>query len=414
MFFSTPCQSTETSQILSAASGFIRGHPYIVPVMGLVYDAENGALGLVCERMKHDVATWRARKDVRAFADAMITAARGLAFLHSKGVVHGNLSPAAVFVAARSGFIGGFGLASVVAGGVEAVSLAYAAPEVLLGGVNQATPASDAYSFALMVYQVVGRLGDLPSAADREGREAALPWESTWCPEPDGWWADLLRRGMSPTPGNRPPVSDWVPVLDGMRATNKFACSRFLCLCTMGRWDEAMACSPGQDTDGVLVDQHGYSALHHVARSETAPLEMVAKCLELGIEVDWILEARPRRGTALAHACSEEKAAELVAVHADINATDEEDTTVLMHAVSSGSEAAIRFLVGAGADCGAVDARRKSAVDLRYARDLSEGLFLLLFQAGAVPTDTGAVLARAQARGHGRVVAWLEGGGAGG
>ena len=180
-------------------------------------DEAAGSLGLVCELMDRDLAAWLAGdRSARARANVLILAADGLAFLHSKGLVHRNIKPTNIFVDeyGHTAKIGDFGLTSVV-GGREGWARSYAAPEVLLRD-DVSTAASDAYSFGLVVYEVMAGVKAMPTAAERQGKERELPWvvKSDLQVPGDGWWAMELSRVLSPNPDDRPPVSDWVPVLD--------------------------------------------------------------------------------------------------------------------------------------------------------------------------------------------------------
>ena len=221
--------------------------------MGLVYDEAAGTLGLVCELMDQDLAVWlRKSRPVTKRARVLRNAADGLAYIHAKGLVHRDIKPANIFVS--GGFatakIGDFGLTSVV-GGREGWTRAYAAPEVL-GRDDVSTAASDAYSFGLVLYEVLAGVEAMPSAIEREGKEGATPWVvKGGLSVPEGWWAVVLRRVLSPRSNERPPVSDWNVVLYAIMRTKTVDCSRFLGLCAMEWWGKAMGCTEGVNTDGV-------------------------------------------------------------------------------------------------------------------------------------------------------------------
>ena len=382
--------------------------------MGLVYDEAAGTLGLVCELMDQDLAAWlRESRSVRGRACVLHTATDGLAYIHSRGLVHRDIKPANIFVDERGVYpnakIGDFGLTSVV-GGREGWTRSYAAPEVLVRD-DVSTAASDAYSFGLVVYEVIVGVEVMPSAMEREGMEGAPPWMvKDGLPVPEGWWAMVLRRVLSPHPDERPPVSDWDGVLRAIRATATANCSRFFGLCATERWEVAMACTTGLDTEGGNRCDDGRNGLHFVAGSEdNVPLAMVCKCVVLGCDTNGF--STLDYGPPLALARTEEMASELVAHDADVNAADEGMVTVLMWAAGNGSEVAVRFLLDAGADPLAVDSEGMTAVDWAYDwYSPSEDVALLFLEAGAVPGDRGMVLRVAHQKGHDRVVAWLEGG----
>ena len=388
-------------------------HPHTVSLMGLVYDEAAGTLGLVCELMAQDLAGWlRESRPVVRRARVLRSAADGLAYIHSNGLVHRDIKSANIFVSGGNdptAKIGDFGFTSVV-GGWEGWTKAYAAPEVL-GRDDVSTAASDAYSFGLVVYEVMTEVEAMPTAREREGNEGAPPWTvKGGHPEPEGWWAMVLTRVLSLHPDERLPVSDWDEVLGAIEETKAVNCSRFLGLCMAKRWEVAMACTEGIDTEGVNERNDGRNALHFLFEFESAPLALVAKCVELGCDInafstnDWL------KGPPLAFAQAEEIAAELVAHGADVNAADEDMVTVLMCAASNGRTFAVRFLLDTGADPLAVDRVGRTAIDWAYEEYYfpSEDVALFLLEAGAVPGYREYVMEKARVEGHNRVVAWLE------
>ena len=172
-----------------------------------------------------------------------------------------------------------------------------------------------------------------------------------------------------------------------------------------------MTCTAGADTDGFNRFDDGRNALHFVAGFENAPLEMVAKCVEFGCDINAFSTHVLCKGPPLALVRTVGMAAELGAHGADVNAADEGMVTVLMRAAGNDRAAAVRFLVDAGADPGAVDIQGRTAIDWVYEGEFffsgSEDVALLLLEAGAVPGDRERVLEEARQMGHDRVVAWL-------
>ena len=171
-----------------------------------------------------------------------------------------------------------------------------------------------------------------------------------------------------------------------------------------------MNCTQGVDTDGENQRDDGRNAVHYVAESEDgAPLEMAAKCVELGCDVNAFSTKLGLVGPPLALVRTEEMAAELVAHGANVNAADKDMVTVLMCAAENGRKVAVRSLLDTGADPLAVDRNGWTAVDWAYARYSPSGdVVMLLLEAGAVPGNREEVLGRARRNGHNRVVAWLE------
>ena len=117
-------------------------------------------------------------------------------------------------------------------------------------------------------------------------------------------------------------------------------------------------------------------------------------------------------GPPLALVRTPEMGAELVAHGADVNATDEDMVTPLMHAARNNRIGVVRFLLSAGADPAAVDRDGNTAIDWAYQWSwmAAEDVALLLLDAGVVPGDRKAVLEKAHREGHHRVVVRLEGG----
>ena len=377
--------------------------------MGLVYDEADGTLGLVCELMDQDLAAWlRESRSVRDRASVLRDAADGLAYIHARSRVHRDITPTNIYVRGSAAKIGDFGLPSVV-GGRKGWPRAYAAPEVL-DRDDLSAAASDVYSFGLVVYEVLAGVGAMPSAMEREGKEGEPPWMvKDGLPVPrEGWWAKVLRQALSPHPEERPPVGDWDAVLGAIRETETVNCSRFLGVCATESWEEAMGCAKGVDTGGDNRCDDGRSALHFVAGSEDVHLVMVAKCVELGCNLNAFSTHWRMMGPPLACVRTAEMAAELVAHGADVNAANEDMVTVLMCAANNGRGVAVRFLLDAGADPLAVNSEGRSAVDWVYERYPREDVAMLLLEAGVVPCDREEVMEEARREGHGRVVAWLE------
>ena len=171
-----------------------------------------------------------------------------------------------------------------------------------------------------------------------------------------------------------------------------------------------MTCTAGADTDGFNRFDDGRNALHFVAGFENAPLVLVAKCVELGCDVNaFSTHWRWGKGPPLACVQTEAMAAELVAHGADVNAADEDMVTVLMYAAWSGVEGVVRFLLEARADPLAVDGEGTTAIDWAYGGfHTSENVVMLLLEAGAVPGNREKILEKARKDGYDRVAAWLE------
>jgi serine/threonine-protein kinase len=99
--------------------------------------------------------------DVAKFDDTvkstlLMTVAKALAFLHSKGVVHLDLKPANILMRAFRAKIADFGSVKLFDLSVTQISMAltmsYASPDALNG--EDPDPSMDVYSFAVIAYEI--------------------------------------------------------------------------------------------------------------------------------------------------------------------------------------------------------------------------------------------------------------------
>ncbi|RME24226.1 MAG: serine/threonine-protein kinase PknK [Deltaproteobacteria bacterium] len=135
------------------------------------------------------VDAWAEGKTHQQRADMLARIAEGLARLHARGVIHGDLKPSNVLVDPddRPRIID-LGLAHDGGPGEEgfAGTLGYAAPELLRG--EAPTPSSDIYALGAIAYRICtgrGPFGDVDPAA-----LAVLPLQDLPCP-PSAWVPDL-------------------------------------------------------------------------------------------------------------------------------------------------------------------------------------------------------------------------------
>ncbi|WP_258127901.1 bifunctional protein-serine/threonine kinase/phosphatase [Achromobacter anxifer] len=143
--------------------------------------------------------------------------ARGLQALHRLELVHQDLRPDNILIAA-DGTARIIDLGSARAAGIEEMALdgggaqpmlgtaQYAAPEYFLG--EPGTPRSDLYSLAAMLYQMLsGRLPYGPDAARARSRAAQLRLRYAPVREPDSeypaWIDGVLSRALHPDPRSR-------------------------------------------------------------------------------------------------------------------------------------------------------------------------------------------------------------------
>lgn len=154
-------------------------HPHIVTTYDAIATGEGPAL--VMQFVEGESLAQRLRRGALPPDEAMRIArdvAAALAAAHARGIVHRDVKPANVLLE-RDGtaLVTDFGIATAAQatqatlahGGAFVGSVAYAAPEQLLG--KGVTSASDMYGLGLMVYEML--VGRLPHAA-ADGLSAAL------------------------------------------------------------------------------------------------------------------------------------------------------------------------------------------------------------------------------------------------
>jgi class 3 adenylate cyclase/ABC-type sugar transport system substrate-binding protein len=136
-------------------------HPNILGLMAATVHPRTREVLLISELMARGsmqmLIDQNAPLDMVTLLTGLFDVARGMNFLHSSNVVHGDIKPANILVDDTYHCkLGDFGfsreLGAVAFGGTPE----YMAPECLHNPLNQ-TPASDMYSFAISVWQIVSR-----------------------------------------------------------------------------------------------------------------------------------------------------------------------------------------------------------------------------------------------------------------
>jgi len=146
------------------AGSRVGDHPNLVGVYGLVDDADD-ALNLILEYVAAGTLAERIAYGPLPLADALrltADAACGLQSAHAKGLVHCDIKPANIYLAADGrAQVGDFGSAHIEDGSGEARTPAtrtgtplYMSPEQGQGA-EQPHPASDQYSLGLVLYEMV-------------------------------------------------------------------------------------------------------------------------------------------------------------------------------------------------------------------------------------------------------------------
>jgi serine/threonine-protein kinase len=143
--------------------------------------------------------------------------AEGLAALHEQGIVHRDVKPHNILLCGSGPKLVDFGIArfdssygkdSLTATGTAPATVGYAAPELLSG--ERATPASDVYGLASVVYEAITGARPRPStslaeAVDGRFRQPDLP--SSLAPDLGTAFDAVLTAALSPDPTQRPDVS---------------------------------------------------------------------------------------------------------------------------------------------------------------------------------------------------------------
>ncbi|MGA7271977.1 MAG: serine/threonine-protein kinase [Acidimicrobiia bacterium] len=139
--------------------------------------------------------------------------ADGLTAIHAAGIIHRDVKPANVILSDRGPLLTDFGIAldpthagEVTAEGMVVATPSYAAPEVIAGG--SPTQASDVYSLAVVVREMLREAGTAPTGALADALEAG----TASAPEirPDARTFGAALRGEAPTvvlPPSEPAVS---------------------------------------------------------------------------------------------------------------------------------------------------------------------------------------------------------------
>lgn len=132
-------------------------HPNIITFFDI--DRERG--WLIMELMNGTLGSRVGREpmDLRSVRTALAHCLRALKYLHSRGIVHGDIKPGNLMVDARKRIkIGDFGLARRVSdddGSLLKGTTKYMAPEMVAGEFGEVGPASDLYSLGFSAYELM-------------------------------------------------------------------------------------------------------------------------------------------------------------------------------------------------------------------------------------------------------------------
>jgi hypothetical protein len=140
--------------------------------------------------------------------------AEALAVIHEAGIIHRDVKPSNVLMSERGPLLTDFGIAVDAAAtsrltepGTVVGTPSYAAPEVLEGGAP--TPASDVFSLAVLVYELVAGRRPFPDheRAQAPPRLADIDLDR------------VLRSALSPEPAHRPSAKELATALRAVAPT---------------------------------------------------------------------------------------------------------------------------------------------------------------------------------------------------
>ena len=132
-------------------------HPNIVTI----YDIYRDRGWLILELMQSNLAERMAGRqmDLRALRTTIAHSLRALKYLHSRGIIHGDIKPSNMMIDARRRVkLGDFGLARRVSdddGSLLKGTTKYMAPEVVSEEFGDIAPASDLYSLGFASYELM-------------------------------------------------------------------------------------------------------------------------------------------------------------------------------------------------------------------------------------------------------------------
>jgi serine/threonine-protein kinase len=171
-------------------------HPNIVTM----YDIDRERGWLVMELMQGNFARMAGKKpmDVNGLRTTLAHCLRALKFLHSHGVIHGDIKPSNIMVDRRKRVkIGDFGLArraSNEEGSLIKGTAKYIAPEVVSDEFGDVGPASDLYSLGFTAYELLcgENFDSLFPGLSAFGRDKQIAW-MMWHAAPDRRLPEIAR-----------------------------------------------------------------------------------------------------------------------------------------------------------------------------------------------------------------------------
>ncbi len=171
-------------------------HPNIVTIYDIV--RERG--WLILELMQTDLSKIASRKQMplESLKTTLAHCLRALKFLHTHGIVHGDIKPSNMMIDRRKRVkIGDFGLARRVSneeGSLIKGTTKYMAPEVVSDEFGDVGPASDLYSLGFAAYELMcgENFDELFPGLNAFGRDRQMAW-MMWHAAPDRRLPEIQR-----------------------------------------------------------------------------------------------------------------------------------------------------------------------------------------------------------------------------
>jgi serine/threonine-protein kinase len=171
-------------------------HPNIVTIYDIV--RERG--WLIMELMQGDLAKIAGRKQMplESLKTTLAHGLRALKFLHSHGILHGDIKPSNMMIDRRKRIkIGDFGLARRVSneeGSLIKGTTKYMAPEVVSDEFGEVGPASDLYSLGFAAFELMcgENFEELFPGLNAFGRDRQMAW-MMWHAAPDRRLPEIKR-----------------------------------------------------------------------------------------------------------------------------------------------------------------------------------------------------------------------------
>ncbi|XP_073269798.1 uncharacterized protein [Primulina huaijiensis] len=318
-------------------------HPNIMHVICGFTDEEKKECFLVMELMNRDLSSYikeisGARKripfSIPVAVDLMLQIARGMEYLHSKKIYHGELNPASILVKARNGNsdgylhakVSGFGLSVAISLNQKKTSanqnvqppVIWYAPELLSeqeyfgdGGNLKYTEKCDVYSFGMICFEIVtGKVpfedahlqGDKMSRNIRAGERPLFPFHSP------KYITNLTKKCWHADPSQRPSFSSICRILRYIK--------RFLAMNPeLSQTDLPMPPVDFVDIEAGIVKTFPYMGYSNFQSTSQIPFQM------------FVYRVTERERTCTTHRDNSESGSEETSAYGDENITVEDPFT---------------------------------------------------------------------------------------